>query len=320
MTCNPTTCFHGVSSWGATLLNTELENNLKCFLDWAFLGIGAWSNVQIPTTGMYGGSWHQLIPVNDPAYTDGTVWQSARKDWVYETGICYSGGSPTVVNGVYINNVYKGTGDATFAHTYNFPDGRVIFNNPVASSVSVSLNYSYRNVQVYIADQAQWWTELQYNSLRVDSNHFSAAVSGDWSILSNHRVQLPAVVIETVPRRKSSGYELGASSLQVKQDVLFHILAETRWERNQLLDIFSLQNDKDIWLFDSDQITIDGTFPLDYRGMLVSGGRMYSDLIEIYKWQKCTFTNTQIVEVKTYNPTIYEGAVRTTCDIIIGIL
>ena len=76
---------------------------------------------------------------------------------------------------------------------------------------SVQLNYSYRNVQVYIADQAPWWDELQYNSMRVDDATFSEIGSGNWGILSNHRVQMPAIVVEAVPRRTFKPYELGVS-------------------------------------------------------------------------------------------------------------
>ena len=47
--CDITTTFKSVSHIGNTLLNSELESNLKSFLDWGFLGIGGWFNVAIPT-------------------------------------------------------------------------------------------------------------------------------------------------------------------------------------------------------------------------------------------------------------------------------
>jgi hypothetical protein len=319
MSCEPTTCFQGVSNYGETLLNSELEYNMKAFLDWAFLGIGAWSNVTIPTTGAFGGTWHNLILVDEPSYLSGQVWQTPRKDWVYETGIdCYTGGTPIQISGVYIDNVFKGTGDATYSHFFDYPNGRVVFGDPVDTSSSVTMKYSYRNIQVYVADQAPWWDEVQYRSHRVDDSHFANNISGVWSILAQHRVQLPAVVVETVPRRRSTGYELGNSALVVKQDFLFHVLGETRWERNQLLDILSLQEDKTVWLFNSDTISLSGAFPLDYRGMSVSGGRMYPDLIDLYKWKRCTFTSTQIVEIFSHNPVVHEGTVRTTFDVIMA--
>ena len=60
MGCNATTSFAHVSQVGNTLLNSELESNLKSFLDWSFLGIGGWSNITIPTSGAYGGTFDNL--------------------------------------------------------------------------------------------------------------------------------------------------------------------------------------------------------------------------------------------------------------------
>lgn len=319
MSCEPTTCFQNVTKYGETLLNSEIEYNIKAFLDWAFLGIGAWSDVSIPTSGAYGGTWHNLVVIDEPSYLPGQAWQTARKDLVYETGVsCYTGGEPIHISGVYIDGVFKETGDATYAHYYDYPNGRVIFSNPVSTTAEVAMNYSYRGIQVYIANDAPWWDELQYESYRVDDTHFATSASGTWAIFNQHRVQLPAVVVETVARRRSHGYELGNSALVIQQDCLFHILAETRWERNQILDILSLQNDKTVWLFNSDEISVSGAFPLDYRGMLVNGSRMYPDLIEFYKWKKCTFTETQVTEVISHNIMIHEGTVRTTFDVIMG--
>ena len=132
----------------------------------------------------------------------------------------YTGGSPIDISGVYINSTLKGTGDATYGHHYNYPLGRVVFDTAISSTSTVQLEYSYRNVQTYIADQAPWWDELQYNSMRVDDSTFSQISSGNWGILANHRVQMPAVVIEVVPRRTYQPYELGSSNNFVTQDVI----------------------------------------------------------------------------------------------------
>ena len=54
MGCNASTSFAHVTNIGNTLLNSELESNLKSFLDWSLLGVGGWSNITIPTSGAYG--------------------------------------------------------------------------------------------------------------------------------------------------------------------------------------------------------------------------------------------------------------------------
>ena len=159
-----------------------------------------------------------------------------------------------LTNGTFTSDISSwtesnsGTGDATYGHHYNYPLGRVVFDSAIPTTSTVQIEHSYRNVQTYIADQAPWWDELQYNSMRVDDVTFDQVSSGNWSILANHRVQMPAVVLEVVPRRRYEPYELGSSTNIITQDMLFHIVAESRWWRNQLVDIISAQKDKTLML------------------------------------------------------------------------
>ena len=319
MSCNISTTFTHVSQVGNTLLNSQLESNLKSFLDWGMLGIGGWFNVNIPTSGAWGGTFDQLRLVDDPSYGEGQVWESARKDWVWENEVPYTGGSPISITGVSVDGTFYGTGDATYAHHYNYPLGRVVFDNPIASTSTVKLEYSYRNVQVYIADQAPWWDELQYNSMRVDDSSFSQVGSGNWAILSNNRVQMPAVVIEAVPRRTYQPYELGSSNNFITQDVLFHVVSESRWWINQLVDIISLQKDKTLMLYDSNKLADSGAYPLDFRGMVVAPENNYSGLVSTdgYQFTSARITDMGVTEMESYNSMLHEGTVRASFEVIL---
>tara|TARA_Y100000310_G_C20658386_1_gene803260 strand:- start:1092 stop:2081 length:990 start_codon:yes stop_codon:yes gene_type:complete len=319
----------GVNDVGDSLFMSTLENNLKVFFDWGLLGIGAWFDVQIPQSGVYGGYYHKLRRVDDPSYDDGQVWETPRKDLVWETGVSYPSGLATVqpvrISGVYVDGTnassFYGPGDSTYSHHINYPLGRVVFDTAIDTSSDIYMNYSYRWVQTYLADKAPWWQELQYGSFRVDGDHISQTGSGDWSIGGNHRVQLPAVVIEAVPRRYSQGYELGNSSLRTYQDVLFHVIAESKWQRNQLVDILSVQQDKTIYLFDTNKVAEDRKYPLDYRGMLASGNPlMYPNLVAAsgYRWKECRFRNSVLSEVESPSPNLHEAVVRTTFEVVIS--
>jgi hypothetical protein len=311
--------FTKVSQIGQTLLTSEIEANLKGFLDWAFLGVGGWFDVTRPSAGAWGGDFATLRAVEDFSYSLGQVWEAPRKDWVWETGTPYADYNPINISGVYVNGALKETGDATYSHHYNYPLGRVIFDTPIATTDSVQINYSYRNVQVYIADQAPWWDELQYNSMRVDDSTFAQIGSGNWGILSNHRVQMPAIVIEAVPRRTFKPYELGSISQIIRQDVLFHILAESRWWRNQLVDVVSLQQDKTLQLYDTNKIADANVFPLDFRGMVVSPTSTYAALIcdDAYKFTTCRIVDMGITEMESYNTRLHEGTVRASLELIL---
>lgn len=320
MACEPYTSFNKVNHIGETLLSSELENNLKWYLDFGMLGIGGWSDVNIPEAGPFGGNYDRLRPVNDPAYSDGQVWESSRKDWVWETGSPYSGYDPIQISGVYINSTLRTTGEVGYEHHYDYPLGRVVFDAAIATSETVQLEYSHRNVQVYIADQAPWWDELQYDSLRVDDADYLSTGSGAWGVLSNHRVQMPAVILETVPRRRFTPYQMGDLSQIVQQDVVFHVVSENRWWRNQLIDILSLQKDSQIQLFNTDTLIGSGVYPLDYRGMKTSTNTLnYNNIVSTaqYKYALARMVEINITEMETHNSRLYEGTVRATLELVL---
>lgn len=321
--------FKIVDDYGETQLLTELENNLKQFLDWSFLRLGAWTDIIIQTpsqTDGYGGTLETLRLVNDPLYIEGQVWQGVRKDWVYESGVDFVDSTSVTRNPINIQESgirVAGTFQTTGYHI-NYPLGRVVFDTAVASGTAVTTRYSCRNVQVIVADNAPWWRELQLSSWRADDIHFTQSTSdGDWSIGSHSRIQLPAVVIEAVPRGRSHAYEMGNSAMWVQQDVVFHVFADDRTSRNKIVSILQLQSDKGIWLFDSDLVAASGTpntgFPLDYRGERVNGN-VYPDIVSNsnFRWKKCRFVNTEVSEVDAWHPRLYEGTVRTTCEIVLG--
>ena len=90
MSCGLNKKFVKVDHVGENLLINQMESTLKTYLDWGLLSVGGWTNITTPTSGAYGGTFDALRVVSDPAYTDGQVWESAKKDWVWETGMDYS--------------------------------------------------------------------------------------------------------------------------------------------------------------------------------------------------------------------------------------
>ena len=298
-------------------LTNQLETNLKTYLDWGLLEVGGFNNVTSVSSGAYGGSFDTLRPVDDEAYVDGQVWETARKDWVWETGLTYSE-SPITISGVYIASTLYTTGDATYAHHYNYPLGRVVFDTAISTASVVELNYSYRDVQVYVADDVSWWDELQYDSMRIDDDTFDDFGSGNWQILSNHRVQMPAVIIEAAARRSFKPYEMGTVGNYVYQDVLFHIVSQNRWWRNQLMDIISLEKDRTIWLYDFNSIETVTGWPLDYEGMTLANPNMYPTLVDTYPFKKARFYNVSVTELDSIHTNLHRGTVRVTFEIVMA--
>ncbi len=318
MSCEQYLTFKGISNINESCLSLQLEYNLKSFLDYCFLGIGAFHNVSGTTSGVYGGDFNVMRRVDEPFAGSGQVWETARKDWVWETGIQFTGVQPFLITGVTLN----GTGVSTSGsnpHYFDYTLGRVVFDNPVSTGLEIRLNHSYRWVQVGVANDVQWWKELQFQSFRPEDSHFIQQTSGNWSIGSQHRVQLPAILLEAVPRGSSKGYQIGDGALEFAQDVLFHVVAESKWARDQLVNILMWQNDRCLKLFDVDKISRSGVWGLDYRGMKNPSGLAYAELVEDYSWHvyKCCISNAHMSEVFNHSNKLYEGTVRVTCDVIL---
>lgn len=310
--------FKGVQFFGDDGLMNILESNLKTWFDWAFLRAGAWTNVSRPTAGAFGGDFAVLRQVSDPSFSTGTVWESARKDWTWEVDVDHVGTDSTTYNPTSPAIIYV-DGTPTAPSYISYPLGRVVFASDMSSS-TIEAEYSYRNVQVYIANAIPWWQELQYRSERVDDSHFSQVSKGTWAIGSQHRIQMPCVIIEAVPRAVSSPYQLGDGSSWVEQDILVHIMAEDRYMRNNLADIMRGQFDATIWLYDPMSVISASDFPLDHNGDIVDSSQTYPALIDEntgHRWARCRFKRTNVSEVEALNSRLYEGVVRMTCEVIL---
>jgi hypothetical protein len=251
------------------------------------------------------------MPVYDPAYTDGQVWQGIRKDWIWET-ITYKNNSPLTINNVFVNNTTVNKS----LFTINYPLGRLIFNSALNINSVVKLGYSYRFVQVYRSCDSSWFNIIQQSSFNTDNADIKQSDNGEWLIGANNRIQLPAIVIEALPKSRSRPYEIGNNSLVMEQDVGFYVLAENKNDRNKLLDILRLQQDSVIYLFDTNKLAQDDQYPLDYNGSLKNNALMYPDIVNQYKWRKCFIKNVNLFEIDSLTPNLYQGMARATVEII----
>lgn len=345
--------FDGIDNIGEHLLMSQIENNIKSFLDWGFLNIGGFINVSRPNQNIYGNPLSKLKPTNDPNFINGQVWQTMRKDWVWEEDIeyercippvpsgisslnpCASGVhlnyecdesyiqsiSPILITGIYIDNVSYPLGTiGQYSYKVDYINSRIIFNSPIPLSLNVEMEYSYRWIQVYNYDNAQWWRQLQYQT---DSNaeHFNQLSKGDFSILSNNRVQLPAIIIETISRGISQPYQLGDKSLIMKQELMLHIVSETMADRNKIIDILRLQQDKIMVMYDTNLVIRYGIQPYLIDGILNPNRLQYNNLVKcsIYKWNYARLIDIFASEVQSFSPFFSESNVKLTVEIIFNI-
>lgn len=319
MSCQYNTCFKGVDNISQELLLNILESNFKMFFDWSFLKIGAWFDAVNAHSGTIYGNTNppaKLILSDDPSYNPGQVWQGIRKEWVWESGVSYLGNNPINISGVYVNNSFIPYASGTF--TIDYPEGRIVFNSAKSKSSNITINHSYRYVQTYRSSDSPWFSIIQYPTLDNTNSDIQQISSGEWSIAGNHRIQLPAIVIESVPRSRSRPFELGNTSLWLEQDVAFYVLAENKNDRNKLLDIIRLQQDLTIELFDTNALSQNDQYPLNYNGDKKNNPLMYPNIVQQYAWRKCLIKEVSLFELDNITPNLYRGMARATVEIISG--
>ena len=312
----------GFDSVFDTTLNNELQDNIVEFLEWSLLEKGNYMSVNLGELSPEGVDYSKLRMSSNPSFPSGKAWEGFRKNWVWQSGVSYNP-APIVgtnnsipgISGVYVNNTfYPSNTSGTYAHKVDYFNGRVIFNNKISTNSTVKAEYSYKYINIVYANSLPWLAEIQYSSLDLNSD-FNTLNKGKYDLPTEARIQLPAIAIEVVPRRIMRGYQLGGGQY-VATDVLFHCLAEDEYTRNKLVDIISLQNDKNIYMFNSNQIAKSGAFPLDYNGFPVSGALRYPDLVQSYYRSNLRLKNSSVQNMKLVNGNFYAGIVRMTLETI----
>jgi hypothetical protein len=318
MSCQNYNLFNNVSSIGDNYLINQLEDNIKSFLDWGFLNIGAFVNVSIPTSGLYGGTFSDLKITSQVPYKDGQVWQSYKKDWVWETGIVYNSFSPQRVSGIYVNNNFYAapTGSGAYSYSINYPLGQIVFDKAIGTNSSVKAQYSYRWCQVYKSSTTPHWQELQELSYK-PSSQINQKASGDYHVYAANRIQMPAIVIEPIARSFSQPWQLGATDFAIDQDLLIHVFTENAQDANKITDIIRLQKDKTIILYNINKVINSGVFPLNYDGSINNSGLCYPDLISNYRWHSCYFKEISVLTMESANKNLYWCTLRLTAQVII---
>lgn len=312
--------FSTSNSLGEKTLITNLENNTKLFLEWGFLNVGGFTNVNIPTTNIHNFNLHILRPVKDQTQPSFTSWQSPKKDWVYESGVCFKDESPLAFSGVYVNNTFypAPTGSGTINYRVDYPNGQIVFNSGVTTNSTVTASYSYKTVQVYKSNEYPQWKEIQFDTDLNKANQFNKYDKGDFSISPEHRAQLPIIIIEADSRSRSRPFRLGDRSLIIEQDILCHVIADNKVQRDSMIDILRLQEDRIIWLFDTNKVIEDKVYNLNFNGSINSSGLNYPSLVNnsTYQWKMSRLSKVNISDISFYHMNLFGSTVRITHEII----
>lgn len=311
--------FKGVTNINRPLITNNLVYGVLDFCNFSMLNVGGYVNItrSPAVSGAYGGDRFRLRKVDDKRFTDGTVYEGFRGNWVWESGIDYTP-APFRPSGVWINNTFYLSSHATYGHYVDYPRGRIVFNSAIPSTSVVQTEFSSRTI--YFADaEHPYLQRLMYDTWDVSRTDWQTS-SGNWSDWADVRMQLPVVGVKFVDNMTFEPYQLGGGQW-CNVDVLFYIFAEDKYTKRQLCDAIAEQNDKTIWIPNYALIKSATTYPvsLDYLGRPVASALQYNDLVSegsAYRWRKAQFTNTRVQDNRSVHPNLHKGIVRTTLNFI----
>lgn len=289
---------------GQSTFSDQIQSNLVSMLDYGLLCMGGFFTARTGVNAYYGNSHSNLRLSDDPRYMKGRVWESARSNWVWESNIEYNI-QPISISGIYVNGSFLPNGSGYYI---DYPRGRVVFNSSIPVTSQVKAEYSYRYYNVYSAN-VMWFRELMNNSFRVDDHQFNQYGSGVWSLLSDNRAQLPCIFPYLVPRYNWKPKQLGGGEY-LYHDVIFYIFAETPTDRDRIIDILSVQEEKRIFFYDKNLVAANNYYPLDVNGSLKpSGARNFVDLVENCLWADAIITKTTMIDKNDYDaPNLFRGS------------
>lgn len=290
-----------LNSQRSSTTNLLLDNFLS-FYDWGFLDAGGYYNIDISNTRK-----SRLRPVNLPIYTDGTVWQTGRKNWVWETGI--SVGAPINRTHPHINGSEQPTG-----YVADYVNGRIHFSSPLPSGSVVTMGYSYKWLEVVPAHDVPFFREIQNFSNEVDSPQFINDEFGSWAQFGETRVQLPALAIEVVPPNSFKPYALGGGQWG-HHTIVFYIITENRWECSNIMDSILFQNDRVIYLYDTNLIAQNNAFPLDSKNTPKQNALMYPQLVDDFRYKDCYIFNSRAGNIARFNNNLHIGNVSCSAEV-----
>lgn len=266
------TIFKGITDIGDQSYTDALKANIITYLDYGFADAGGYNNVQLSDTGQYGGSQDVLYSVDNPNYTDLTVWQSNRKNWVWENDLEI--GSPISISGVWVNDTLMTSG-----YNVDYNNGRVIFDTALSASDNVQIEYSYKYVAVEDNDSLPFFKVLQKDSERFDDN-LRIVDSGNNLELVENRVQMPVIGVNVLTDRKQNGYQIGNFDKVVRDRIVLNIFAQTDTQANMIADTILKQQNQTIFMYNPKAVAEDQAFPLNYNGYLVNPSSSYRELIQ----------------------------------------
>jgi len=298
------------SGFGGYTLTDQLNRNLKFFIDWNLLNNGAYGIFQLNDASWYDEDESQLRSVPDERYKQGSVWEGAGREWVWESGVSFASGAinPFRVSGVYIENVfYPTTSTGINRHHVDYLNGRIIFDEPKNSNDLIQVEYTRRGVHVGFADDR----DFRLMMLNAIEDFLTESLPSGIPV-REHQLWLPSIFIE-VQTGEQRGLQLGGGQIKTR-NVVFHIFSDNPQYRNLLMDWLDYQSRSTFWMADLNAIT----FPFDSFGDIVSGVTNWVDMVAANPWKRLRVVNSTPSTINSLNSQVFRARVTWEVEIDFG--
>lgn len=243
-----------------------IEKNLISYLDYGFINIGGYFNIDLNQSGDYSDNLSSLSKVKD---NRGYTYWAGPKNWIYQSGADSSGVNSPVE--IYVNNSGYALG------TVNYRDGHV-YNIPI-SATSVKAVFSYKWVEVDSATSTGFGKIIRTGQNRADLD--PVARSGN----PEYVVTLPFVSIDIPPITEQKPYGIGGdvSPMVYKYKAKATIVSDNPNDVRRIADIIVKQEGYNIETFNPSEVVASGDEPLYFNGTLKSG-KDHGQLSAEYPW------------------------------------
>lgn len=233
--------------------------------------VSMWLNNNFFQDGGYINTSGNLESIKHPQYTDGHVFASKRKNWIWESGniSVEVGGSSITPSGV------------------NYRDGLIILNEKPSGGDSVFAEYAYRYVDIYNTKDTKRGASLFFEPYD--------------KVYRENTFHLPAIGIE-VGGSNSNGTEIGSYSRNDNTTILLNIFHNSHYLISRISNILYNQVDSHIGLFDFFQTYKSGVYPIDFDGFLLNSSGTYNILTQDFPLSIARNSASYIVDTEKEEP------------------
>lgn len=227
-------------------LRSLLKLNFKLFLDMHMLREGAFINVSSGQQFYDGNDMSLFLPdttADDTLFgiSNGQVWQSPFRQFVYESGVPLDGAGtntpPVVASGLFIEGSFRPTDDDEFGHVIDYVNGRVIFNEPQSLDLTVQGEFAAREVRIGFEHDFN----QQFTDGVLGTQYFTNPLTSNQIVYPSGNIQLFPAVFISVDNRSFSAYELGNRSAIIEDTIRMYVWAQDDVQRDNIVDILTQQ-------------------------------------------------------------------------------